>query len=272
MPMTSNPVQDTLCLRSIIFHNDPMYACVTVDVERFSDAVSIFRCSHTIDDLAAMRTLLDTLCDADVPSTLFVLYRFVDEDPVVLDMINENDHELASHGYSHVDLRHVSYPLLEQALSRRAPFSAKGFRAPYFRVDKRVISGLEGRFLYDSSEAPVMNRELTSTGIHMLTPSLMEIPISSVGALPMTSTAIRTLPWWTVRAVTRRILKKGHQLIINVHPWESVEIPRYAKVPFYVMMNTGISYLRRICELLHFLKVLDVEFLTMREIYELHRS
>lgn len=248
-----------------------MYVCVTADMERFSDAVKKYRCSCTIDDIRAARTLLDILCETDIPSTLFILGRYAQEEPVIMDMAEENGHELASHGYSHVDLRTLPCSLLEKELSKSRIGSAKGFRAPYYGFDKRMIKYLERYFVYDSSTIPVRTRGLLFQRIHMLTDSLMEIPISTVGVLPLTSMGARSLPGKVLQGAARFILKKDKYLVINVHPWEFVAVPKKVKVPFYVKKNTGKGFLKKFRKFLAFLKALDVEFITMEQIYEHHR-
>jgi peptidoglycan/xylan/chitin deacetylase (PgdA/CDA1 family) len=248
-----------------------MYVCVTADIERFSDAVSKYGCSATIDDIQAARTLLDVFCTVDIPSTLFILGKYAHEEPHIMDIVKENGHELASHGYSHVDLRTLPSFALEEELSKSAVGAAKGFRAPYYGFDNRMITYLERHFMYDSSTVPVRTRGLLFQRIHMLTDSLMEIPISTVGVLPLTSMGARSLPAQVLQGVAWFILKKDNYLIINAHPWEFVKVPEKADVPFYVKKNTGQGFLKKFYQFLMFLKHRHVEFVTMEQIYEHHR-
>ncbi len=249
-----------------------MKVCVTADIERFSDGVSKYGCSHRIDDTLFIRNLLDAFCTADIPSTLFILGKFVHEEPFVLDIVKENGHELASHGYSHVDLRFVSLDLLEEELSMcSAAVPSKGFRAPYYGLNKEMATHVERHFLYDSSFVWVRTRKLTSYSICMLTESLMEIPLSTVWGLPLTSTNVRLLPLRIVKELVQIILKRNDYLIMNIHPWEFAKVPQTVAVPFYVKRNTGPSFLRKFGELLQFLRELEVEFVTMEQVYEYHR-
>ena len=257
-------------LKSSLEYNS-MYACVTADIERFSDGAAKYKCSHIVDDIPAMRRLLTAFCDLDIPSTLFVLGKYVHDEPLILDIIQENGHELASHGYSHVDLRTLPSYMLEEELRKSRIVKAQGFRAPYYGLDRRVVTYLDHFFRYDSSAMPVRTGGWGIQRIHMLTESLMEIPISSVGGFSLSSMGIRILPWIVIKRMTHLVLKKNGYVVLNVHPWEFVRVPKEAAVPFYVKVGTGGTFSEKFCAFLTFLKRLDVEFVTMGEVYELYR-
>ncbi|KYK36151.1 MAG: DUF3473 domain-containing protein [Theionarchaea archaeon] len=249
-----------------------MQVCVTADIERFSDGVAKYDCSYRINDIVFIRKLTDMFCEVDILSTLFILGKFAYEEPAIIDIVKENGHELASHGYSHFDLRTLPFSLLKEELTKsKAFFSPKGFRAPYYGCNAQIIEQLKLHFVYDSSYVP-MRTTLISHPIHMLTESLMEIPISTVWGLPLTSTTLRLLPLPIVKELVSVILKRNKYLIVNVHPWEFAKVPQEISVPFYVKKNTGLSFLNKFCELLQFLQALGGEFVTMEQIYEHHRG
>ena len=247
-----------------------MYVCVTADIERFQDGISKYGCCHRIDDMKVTETLLNILCDRDIPSTLFILGRYAHEEPVIMDMVKENGHEIASHGYSHTDLRTLPSFLLEKEISQSRIMGAKGFRAPYYGFDRRMIPHVENHFMYDSSKVPVRTRGL-SQKIHMLTESLMEIPISTIGGFPLTSMSLRLLPGVVVKGLALSVLKRSGYLIINVHPWEFALVPQEVEVPFYVKKNTGFTFFKKLTGFLQFLQKLQVEFVTMEQLYEYYR-
>ncbi len=250
-----------------------MHICVTADIERFSDAITKYNQYYTIDDLTVTRTLLDTFCDLDIPSTLFVLGLYAEEEPGILDMIRENGHEVASHGYTHVDLRTLPDSAVEKEVKACCDLvPAKGFRAPYYGLNKTIIKYVEPHFVYDSSQVPVRNTNRMDKflNIYMVTDSLMEIPISTVGILPLTSMVLRLCPLPFMEVLALMVLKRDGYLVINVHPWEFFDIP-YVKVPFYVTKNTGLSFLKKVSAFISFLKSLDAEFMTMEQVYEHYR-
>lgn len=247
-----------------------MQVCVTADVERFSDGISRYNCLYAIDDIILVRELLDALCDADIPSTLFILGKFAEEEPTLMDMVKENGHELASHGYTHVDIRTLPLSVLEHELVK-SKFQAKGFRAPYYCLNREVIRKLDMHFLYDSSFIPVRTTRNMFLRLYMITDSLMEIPISTVGFLPLTSMMVRLFPLDIVKIFALYALKRDGYLIVNVHPWEFFKVPCEISIPSYVRKNTGPSFLKKFSEFLEYLKTLHVEFMSMEQMYEHYR-
>ncbi|MGC1121449.1 MAG: polysaccharide deacetylase family protein [Candidatus Methanofastidiosia archaeon] len=255
-----------------------MRACVTADIEQFSDAITKYGyshgCSHSLDGYHALRTLLDIFCEEDIPSTLFILGRYVESNPSILDLMRENGHEIASHGYTHLDLRSLSPTALEEELSRcNHLFSARGFRAPYYGFNTLMVRYLEPYFVYDSSQIPVRSAWKMDTflNVYMLSKSLMEIPISTVGIVPLTSMVLRMCPLSLAKVLALYVLKRDGYLVINFHPWEFSLIPPEIPVPIYVTKNTGPTFTRKVKAYLKFLKGLEPDFVTMEQIYELYR-
>jgi peptidoglycan/xylan/chitin deacetylase (PgdA/CDA1 family) len=250
-----------------------MYICITADIERFSDAVVKYGVSAKADDTLSTRKLLDLFCEVDIPSTLFILGKFADQEPMILDMVRENGHELASHGYNHIDLRKIPPSSVEQEISKsKSIISTKGFRAPYYGFNKKMISLVESHFMYDSSHIPLRTaKEVSPKRIRMLTESLMEIPLSTLIGFPLTSTNMRILPLHTVKWIARHILTRTGYLILNIHPWELTKVSHNA-VPFYVKKNTSPGFFYKFSQLLEFLREYDAEFTTMEHIYEQYRS
>jgi peptidoglycan/xylan/chitin deacetylase (PgdA/CDA1 family) len=244
---------------------------MTADIERFSDAVTKFACAYTIDDIFSTRTLLDLFCDCDIPSTLFILGKAMVENPIMLDMVRENGFELASHGYNHIDFRTLTREQFRGELERSIHvLPVRGFRAPYYGFQPWMIHSLQHHFHYDSSKVSGRNKRLFFHDIHMLSETLMEIPVSSIPfvPLPFTSTAIRWLPPAILKKLAKIMVKKPHPFILNVHPWECVAIPQHVPVPFYVKKNTGRPFYRSLVSLLLYLRRMDVEFITMEQVYD----
>jgi peptidoglycan/xylan/chitin deacetylase (PgdA/CDA1 family) len=255
-----------------------MRVCVTADIEQFSDAITKYGHSHggshSPDDYHALRTLLDIFCEEDIPSTLFVLGAYAESSPSILDLLGENGHEIASHGYTHLDLRSLSPNALENELSRcNHLFSARGFRAPYYGFNTLMVKYLEPYFVYDSSQIPVRSASKMDTflNVYMLSKSLMEIPISTVGIVPLTSMVLRMCPLSLAQMIALYVLKRDGYLVINFHPWEFSPLPPEIPVPFYVTKNTGRTFTRKVKAYLKFLRELDIDFVTMEQIYELYR-
>ncbi|MBU6997232.1 MAG: polysaccharide deacetylase family protein [Theionarchaea archaeon] len=255
-----------------------MRACVTADIEQFSDAITKYgcfrECSQSPDDYHALRILLDIFCEEDIPSTLFVLGAYAESNPSILDLSGENGHEIASHGYTHMDLRSLSSAALREELSRcHHLFTARGFRAPYYGFNTLMVEYLEPYFVYDSSQIPVrsasrMDRFLN---VYMLSKSLMEIPISTVGIIPLTSMILRMCPLSLAKMIALYVLKRDGYMVINFHPWEFSCVLPDVPIPSYVTKNTGPAFTKKVKAYLRFLRGLEVDFVTMEQIYELYR-
>jgi polysaccharide deacetylase family protein (PEP-CTERM system associated) len=110
--------------------------------------------------------VLDILGDSSLRATMFVLGKFAEAFPQVVKRIQADGHEVASHGYGHVEIFRQSQSefrsdiskskdLLEQLIGQ----AVRGYRAPDFSVVKETLWALpiiaDIGFTYDSSIFPV---------------------------------------------------------------------------------------------------------------------
>lgn len=139
---------------------------VTVDVEDWPQSTWDRDLPITRRAAANTRRLLVLLREADVRATMFVLGKFAEVFPDVVREIREDRHEIACHGYGHVeiftqsrqefanDVRR-SKDVIEQILGE----PIKGYRAPDFSIVRQTLWALEilakAGFQYDSSIFPV---------------------------------------------------------------------------------------------------------------------
>ena len=114
---------------------------VSVDVEDWVQ--STWDHSYEITERSARNTekLLDILAEHQVTATMFILGKFAERFPNVVRRIADDGHEVASHGYGHVeifrqtrqefrdDVKH-SKLLLEDIVSQ----PVLGYRAPDFSI------------------------------------------------------------------------------------------------------------------------------------------
>ena len=109
--------------------------------------------------------LLDTFEKHNVNATFFTLGYIAEKFPDLIKKIHDKGHEIASHSYSHPDLRKISKDDFEKDFLKSLHIIEKitgekvlGFRAPYFSVDKSnfwVFDILRKYIKYDSSVFPV---------------------------------------------------------------------------------------------------------------------
>ena len=203
------------------------------------------------------RRLLDLLARARVRTTMFVLGKLAERFPDLVREIDAKGHEVASHGYGHVeifkqtraefaaDVRR-SKDFLEQLLGK----PIRGFRAPDFSIVRASLWALEELarqgFEYDSSIYPVKR---TRYGIPdwRLSParvrlpdgrSILEFPLASFAAFgknwPVGGGGYhRLLPGSAGRWLARRVMR-SRPFVFYCHPYEfdprefaeiSLEIP-----------------------------------------------
>jgi polysaccharide deacetylase family protein (PEP-CTERM system associated) len=110
-------------------------------------------------------TLLELFSKYDVKATFFVVGYFAEKFPELIKGIHDEGHEIASHSFSHIDLRKASKMEIEKDLIKSFEVlenvtgeKVLGFRAPFFSIDDSnswVIDFLKKHIKYDSSIFPV---------------------------------------------------------------------------------------------------------------------
>ena len=86
--------------------------------------------------------LLELFSKYNVKSTFFVVGYFAEKFPKLINEIQEGGHEIASHSFSHIDLRKTSKLEIEKDLIKSFDVLENvtgekviGFRAPFFSID-----------------------------------------------------------------------------------------------------------------------------------------
>lgn len=114
----------------------------------------------------ATRWLLDELHAAGVRATFFILGQAARARPGLARAVHEAGHEVASHGWDHRRLHHLSPASLREdlrlgkdALEQATGASVRGYRAPTFSLVAQTAWAIDVLadlgFLYDSSIYPV---------------------------------------------------------------------------------------------------------------------
>jgi polysaccharide deacetylase family protein (PEP-CTERM system associated) len=194
--------------------------------------------------LINVEKILNLLSRFKVKATFFVLGYVVERTSEVVRMIHGEGHEVASHGYGHVQVYKQSKDeflkdllrsksLLEEMIGEkvigyRAPewSICKGKRNSYWAIDLLVQSG----FLYDSSIAPLrlIGIPLAPTIPYILSThhgDIKEFPPltmrSSLGNLPIGGGwGLRIFPYRSIRRTIDQLNALGHPVLIFCHPSE----------------------------------------------------
>ncbi|WP_456432633.1 XrtA system polysaccharide deacetylase [Thermosulfuriphilus sp.] len=185
-----------------------------------------------------VREILKILKAYRARGTFFVLGWLAERLPQLVSEIRDDGHEVASHGYDHRLTTDLSEAELRADLKRSKEIleslgvSVKGYRAPSFTVNKRLLEILKDLgYLYDSSFNPF---RLHGRYGHLEGASLVpfealagfyEIPVSSLslagGILPWGGGAyFRLIPGPLFLWGVKRILRQSGLYVFYLHPWE----------------------------------------------------
>ncbi|HEY4613659.1 MAG TPA: XrtA system polysaccharide deacetylase [Bacteroidota bacterium] len=186
--------------------------------------------------------LLDLLDAGNAKATFFVLGWIAERVPALVREIERRGHEIAIHGYHHLQITKISREEfandLEKAIEavRKTGIQQipKGFRAPSFSITEQTqwaYDILEQKgFQYDSSVFPVKFHP--DYGIpdaplapYRATRSVIEIPLSCISILgqrlPCCGGAyFRFAPYYYTKQAIRRCQAEGRPVIFYIHPWE----------------------------------------------------
>jgi polysaccharide deacetylase family protein (PEP-CTERM system associated) len=213
------------------------------------------------------RRLLELLARQGVHATMFVLGKMAERFPEVVREIDAAGHEVASHGYGHVEIFKQSRDefaadlkrskdFLEQTLGKRV----RGFRAPDFSIVRDSLWALDELaaqgFDYDSSIFPVERPRygipdwpLAPTRVQLAEgKSIVEFPIASIRAWgknwPVGGGGYhRLLPGAAGRWFARRVML-SRPFVFYCHPYE-FDPREFAeislKIPLKVRLHQGLG-------------------------------
>lgn len=235
-----------------------MVNILSFDVEEWFDNHSIAEdkkksFQHRAD--VGVRRVLSILRASGVSATFFVLGRVAQENPNIIKLIDEDGHEIATHGYSHMPLSEMKPATFKNDLLHSINILKKivnkeiiGFRAPGYSMTDDTLWALdilkECGLKYDSSIYPVSLRMFTRggatgypAGAFMIRPGLMEYPLATLNLLgvrfPAATTAyFRIFPYWVSRLAMNQSNSNNIGAVLNFHSWEFDEDHPRFKFPF----------------------------------------
>jgi polysaccharide deacetylase family protein (PEP-CTERM system associated) len=223
---------------------------ITVDLEDWFQVENLRSCfplptwnSHELRVEKNTYALLDLFDRHNIQATFFVLGWLAEKFPNLINDIQLQGHEIASHGYNHQICSDLPEPALREDIHRSKiileDITGKpvlGYRAPNFSITEELV-GILGDldFKYDSSyNSFALNKRhgragglfTLSTNNHLVTKNgLMELPMSNLNV------AGRIIPWsgggffrfWPSTIFhfgVNRMLKHDDCYIFYCHPWE----------------------------------------------------
>lgn len=194
------------------------------------------------------RIILDLFEKYNTKSTFFVLGYIAEKFPHLIHEILERGHEIASHGYAHLDVRKAGRENFEKDLVRSIEAIKKvtgkevlGFRAPFCSIDKTsfwAVNILSKYVKYDSSIFPVRTPlygvpdaprfiyrpSLENPIINDKDSNLIEIPLAThrlpiIGNVPIAGGFhMRFLPYWYIKLGIKSLNKQNQPATFYIHP------------------------------------------------------
>lgn len=229
----------------------------------------------------------------DVKATFFVLGYIAERFPDLIKKISKLGHEIASHGYAHIDLRKVSKKQFEEdflksinILEKITGKKVEGFRAPFFSINKNnywVFEILNKNITYDSSIFPVKTQlyGIPNAPRTIYKPSLknivnedkqgklVEIPMAThriplIGNIPIAGGFyLRFFPYWYMKLGIKKMNENGNPAMLYIHPKDlDPEMPKIKEYSWYYYYNlkSGIRKFERLLK--------DFKFRTAKEVLE----
>jgi polysaccharide deacetylase family protein (PEP-CTERM system associated) len=240
---------------------------ISVDVEDWPQ--STWDRSLPITERAAVNTrkLLSLLREIDVHATMFVLGKFAEKFPDVVREIQAQGHEVASHGYGHIEIFRQSRSefaddvlrskeLLEHIIGE----PVRGYRAPDFSITLNTSWALDALakagFEYDSSIFPIQHARYgfpnwpvfpvrVSVGGQK---SITEFPIATFRCLrrnwPVGGGGYhRLLPGAMARYLAKSVME-SIPFVFYCHPYEldALELEQLSvQIPWAIRLHQGLG-------------------------------
>jgi len=221
---------------------------LTVDVEDWFHICGVENCIpqsdfSQLESRVTYNTLkiLEVLYRKGVKATFFVLGFVAERDPDLIKQIQNANHEIATHGYSHRQVYTMTPSIFRQDLKKSVEIissitshTVKGFRAPEWSIRDDSLWALdilqqEG-FVYDSSMAPLhiignVKYKTIPYVLNLEQGQLWELP-PLVGVTPLVNFplgggwGLRTFPYSLIRTTIRKLNHQGQPALIFLHPRE----------------------------------------------------
>jgi peptidoglycan-N-acetylglucosamine deacetylase len=232
--------------------------------------------------------ILDLFDKYDVKATFFTLGYIGEQFPELVKEISKKGHEIASHSYSHLDLRKHTKENVEKDLVKSINIlekivgkEIKGFRAPFFSLDQNSFWAMEiiGKyFKYDSSIFPTKtplygipdaprfqyNPSLENPIMKDKDSKLTEIPLATykfplVRNIPIAGGFyLRFLPYFIMKKGIEKLNSSTNRAMIYIHPKDlDKKMPKIKEYNWYYYHNLkgGLKKFERLLQDFNFSSV-----------------
>jgi len=264
---------------------------MSVDLEDYFCDLPFSEWSHYKSRIEkTTKILLDLFEKHDVKATFFVVGYIAEKFPNLIKEIYEKGHEIASHSYSHPDLRKISKDEFEsdfiksiKAIEKITNEKVLGFRAPFFSISKKnfwVFDILRKHIQYDSSIFPVKTslyglpkapREIYHPSLDDITKddkgqSFVEVPLATLRILSYNVPIaggfyFRFLPYFFIKRGFKKLNKNNKPIVFYIHPKDlDINMPKIESYSwhFYYGKRNIIKKFEKLLKEFHFTTVKEV--------------
>lgn len=234
-----------------------MVNILSFDVEEWFDShflaagnTNLFK--RRVDE--GVRKIIEILQKNKIKCTFFILGRVAEDNPKLVKIIDDEGHEIASHGFSHKPIFQLTPEefrkdllLSIQILKSITSKEVLGFRSPGYSITKDSLWALDVLrdcgLKYDSSIYPVSLRLFTHGGISgnsqrqfYINDGLVEFPLATMNIfglrLPVATTCyFRLFPYSITKGAIKKLNNRGLSATLNFHTWEFDEHQPRVKMP-----------------------------------------
>ena len=193
-----------------------------------------------------LEKIIELLRKTDTTATFFVVGELLEHTPTILDLILDNEHEIAFHTMTHSNLNNLTKEKFLDELDSFEKITggkSEGFRAPTFSINQNtswaIDALLEKNYKYDSSIVPVKTElygfsncqqspfKISNSSLTKNDPSgkLLEFPLSIGKFLGKTCPVaggfyLRFLPLKTSLNAIKHYEEQNIPATIYIHSWE----------------------------------------------------
>lgn len=217
--------------------------------------------------------ILACLQKHQIHATFFCTANFAAHAPEIIKSIQQDGHEIASHGYYHSSFEIADLKRSREFLEQQTGLSVEGFRmARMMPVDEIEIKN--AGYGYNSSLNPTCipgrYNHLNKPRTWFYIDDVFQIPSSVTPFLrfPLFWLAYHNLPAKIYRWLFHRTLKHDGYVITYFHPWEFTNLKVHKKewkLPFIMTNHSGEDMVKRLNDLISFFKKKNYTFTTCSE-------
>lgn len=223
--------------------------------------------------------ILDCLKKNQIRATFFCTANFATRSPEVIKRIQEEGHEIASHGYHHWTFEVGDLKKSKDILEQMTGTPIRGYRqARMMPVPEAEI--YRAGYAYNSSLNPTFipgrYMHLTTPRTYFMKENVLQIPASVTPwvRFPLFWLSYHNLPARLYRWLCCWTVNHDGYMATYFHPWEFYELKEHPelKMPFIIRNHSGLAMVQRLDDFICYFKQRGQAFITFSEFADSKRK